>query len=278
MTTLFKTPKNGARLTAGPRTFTLIELLVCIVVIMILMALLMPALSKVRYRAKLVVCMNNQKQVATAALMYASSNDARHLDRSRLLRDTRGYPAPFSLKEYAVNNPFDERAYLSEYIPFDAFQCAFHPRQDYLASSADHIRGNYSLYAGWKLMPGEKQMKKLGDTMTLGGTEFDVLVADLTVYYTDSSTATWASHPDFGAGRMQLSTRNDSILMSSLYSLSGTTQRGAIDLNFALNDGSVSTIRNIAATGDSRMKKVSYKYANDSKALSARWSLLPAVE
>jgi prepilin-type N-terminal cleavage/methylation domain-containing protein/prepilin-type processing-associated H-X9-DG protein len=59
------------------RGFTLIELLVVIAIIAILAALLLPALSAAKRKAKAIQCVNNQKQIMLASHMYLDDNHGR---------------------------------------------------------------------------------------------------------------------------------------------------------------------------------------------------------
>jgi prepilin-type N-terminal cleavage/methylation domain-containing protein/prepilin-type processing-associated H-X9-DG protein len=75
--------------------FTLVELLVVISIIALLMAVLLPALTKARKAAKRVVCMSNMRQLVVAWMTYAENNDGKLVNGG----------------QYTGNNPFPTEPY-----------------------------------------------------------------------------------------------------------------------------------------------------------------------
>lgn len=84
----------------SPPAFTLIELLVVITIIAILMGLLMPMLGRSRQEALGVQCVNQQRQLAGAAMLYATDHEMT-LPVTTHQRATGGKSWTLTLQEYA---------------------------------------------------------------------------------------------------------------------------------------------------------------------------------
>jgi prepilin-type N-terminal cleavage/methylation domain-containing protein len=66
---------HNAPQSTDTKAFTLVELLTVIAIILLLVALLMPTLSRVRETAKATKCMSNMRQISMATFLYAAENN-----------------------------------------------------------------------------------------------------------------------------------------------------------------------------------------------------------
>jgi len=107
---LYLAAPSAARRAAGHRGFTLIELLVVIAIIAILAALLLPALSQAKSRAKVASCTSIYRQWGIVANLYAT--DSREFLPSFPLYRGTGFNSwdvatnmPAGLQPYGLNAP-----------------------------------------------------------------------------------------------------------------------------------------------------------------------------
>jgi len=101
--------------------FTLIELLTVMAVISVIAAILLPAVNQVRRRARTIIGMNNQRQIVTAANLYAHDNDDSYPESVATIGyvDSWNWSEPMMLTGYRARSPRLHRsmsAYLIGYI------------------------------------------------------------------------------------------------------------------------------------------------------------------
>lgn len=99
------------------RGFTLVELLVVMAVLSVLMGILLPGLNKVRYQARRLRGMNNQKQIVGAINLFSMDNDHRYPESVATIGDETNWnwQEPMMLTGYRARSPRLHRS-MSEYL------------------------------------------------------------------------------------------------------------------------------------------------------------------
>lgn len=137
-----KTPLSVNR----PRAFTLIELLVVIAIIAILAAMLLPALSSAKERAKRIASLNNVRQTTLASIMYCGDNQERF--------QSLGTGSP-----YRMNQKFRDTMVNDYRIPRASFYCPSNPDWNKADNSfwyySDGITQTLPSVIGYFYLPGE---------------------------------------------------------------------------------------------------------------------------
>lgn len=126
------------------RGFTLIELLVVMSITSVLMAILVPAMGKVRRHARAVKGMSNQQQIVSALNLFASDNDERYPESVATvgIANSWGWTDPTKLIGSESRTPRSHRAmseYLGSYIQdADSMYCPSAPhKHKYLQQAWD---------------------------------------------------------------------------------------------------------------------------------------------
>jgi len=274
--------ENRRSLGPGPRgswlvAFTLIELLVVITIIVVLLALLVPAMEKAIYRAELTVCASQLRGIGSSVTMYAHEYKRFYPYRGLegTLNPANGRPpnydqaAEIKYHPAVTDRPFDQRQTLRIAMPNLNKQLS-DPLTGYLDLEADAevIFAPYNLWWGFTYynQTNPRVMHKIGENWSYnnaGAIEMHNVLAgdrDLVRPGTDSQS----SHPDdvhgdgtmvrrvwqnqqgpwlIAAGRMTMACWFSSGSDVFLELTSG--RRSPVDNNYVMNDGSVTLINRV---------------------------------
>ena len=247
-----------------PKAFTLIELLVVITIIVVLLAMLTPALDQAIYQAELARCAAQLKQIGSAATTYAVDFRQWYPHRP-IVRDSK---APSTIR----HGDSDDRPVYRSHIPLSLMLDPLVPDKVDLNSEAGHIQSSFtSLWFGSRY-PDHKGMNRLGDRFewTTTGPEprkyaFNLLASDSDfisqVHFRFAST----SHIDENNSMAAIPT-TDSNLIASYWKLDTPAIRGPVDFNYALADGSILRLTKVktnrtAAENDDRVVPVPFFYS-----------------
>jgi len=239
------------------RGFTLVELLVVISIIVVLLALLAPALDKAVYQSELAVCGARLKTLATAVSTYAV-DQRRHYPVRKLINNATGQPTRLSV----ANGNNDDRAMLHGYMSYENYLDKFLQRTDIPGSHPNtHVFGSYSLWFGFRYrMAGYPGMRRVGDRLEWKSDSdqseplyrFALLASDPDHVRSGRNWA-FTSHPD-SEGMLFSVMLQDTDLGGVQFAAAGALKqtlawwhkpdadarvRGVLDLNYAYEDGSV---------------------------------------
>jgi type II secretory pathway pseudopilin PulG len=251
-----------ARSTHG---FTQIELLVVVKIIVLLLALLAPALDRAIYQAELATCSAGMDGLANAAILYTSSSKQYYPTRSGVQYNY--FDQPCTLK-----GPYDDRPTLRPYIPINKIQCPLTDGANLETTQSSAVWSSYRLWFGWRFVNHSGMIKRGNrwswSTVEDGSIRFRVLLSDADTV-ADTAGLIYTSHPD-NDGALNLVPYQDQPSYGTalpggvggaftMWTYRGTTYRGALDMNFAYDDGSVDRLTDI------KMNEVSFNGQKDSE-------------
>ena len=246
--------------------FTLIELLVVVTIIVVLLALLTPALDKAIYQAELAVCGAKLHSIGSGAVVYAMGNKRRYPYRpgveanvtwptALIYNGNQSLDAVFNYPWVGSNpnslNIYDDRTVLRTFLSLNAaLNDPLSGKLDFEAIDADaHAYVSYNLFFGFRYL-GQQGMMKMGDKLgwSAGNVDWhgELLASDR-----DANRLTGmpqCAHPDYDGVTTNLVLQNgtfqnnqDSNLpfKMTISTWISDAPRGPTDLNFAYQDGSV---------------------------------------
>ena len=257
--------------------FTIVELLAVVAIIVVLLALLAPAMSRAVYHGQLTGCAAGLDALAAAITQYAAEHRRyypyRDLPPSQTGVGNPEYVAPTELSRPV--NTFEMRPYVRGLFDINKMlQCPLTAQVTLDPTPAgEWVFSSYAMWWGWLYQPSPTVrlpgLFRIGDRFEWANDSYDVLAGDWDVY---GGSYVHSSHPD-DARRMTLYVSENQMsafgvpLTGSTWAMVDSPDRGLIDMNYAFTDGSVRRFPGVkpylAATDrDDRMGAVPSSWKN----------------
>ena len=236
--------------------FTLVELLVVVTIIVVLLALLVPAIDRAMYAARMAVCGANLRGLGWMVTSYAQDNKKAYPERKAIINPVATLSTP---NGDALSTPADDRVPLvrSGLFPlnkvFNDPLCEAIDVERSLASSELQLPFNLWWSFKWTTQPNEQSLNRLYGRLTrTKGTiqySFNVLASDLEAMNgLGTSDTAFIAHPD-QSGKMYNVRLQDDVespgATSTKFTYTKWTSRNVVqprppvDLNYVKTDNSV---------------------------------------
>ena len=262
------------------RAFTLVELLVVITVILVMLALLVPAMEKAIYQSELAVCAARLHAVGVGTISYAIDHRRYYPIRPAAMIGT--------IEPYMIaRREHDIRPIVGGHIDLKQLNDPLCVQVDLQgAKQGSLIWASYNMWFGWgyEINPSESVMRRMGDRFTYKNSSFNLLASDMDI----RRNGFQGSHPD-ADGLMSLFSMQDEQFepaqaatalgevgtRSWWIMTSQNPRRGLIDMNTLADDASVKRYPDLIYSDDPRMTRVPYRRNSDD--VTADWIYIPRV-
>jgi len=267
---------SGPARPAVSRAFSLVELLVVVTMIVVLLALLAPAMDQAIYQAELVVCGARLHAVGGGVHLYAMNHKRRypyrpgvHHPKGDLLQSWRD-TSLVTLPPFApAPDGYDDRPIIRDYLSINgSLNCPLAADLD-LSGSTSNTYSNYQLFYGLRFVEGATSglgggteyggMMKIGDRLQWQDARFNILASEEDDILEGINVM--SAHPD-KEGRLSLVAYQDVDVDGSHTTPTGpggsgahftfsrwqrpnNPVRGPIDRHFLYGDGSVQRINDL---------------------------------